>query len=112
MTGINDAVSFGQKLDWLKRMFNVKDREIGAAVNVSDALVCRWRNGERTLTRVRDENVLINLAGFFAGCAQQTERVHMLAQVLKLDDSDITEKNEAYRDACEYNFCIIRTDGT
>jgi len=99
MTGMNNTVSFGQKLDWLKRMFNVKDREIGAAVNVSDALVCRWRNGERTLVRVRDENVLNNLAGFFAGCARQTEKVHILAQALELGDSDITEKNEDYRNA-------------
>jgi len=30
MTVINDAVSFGQKLDRIKRVFNVEDREVGA----------------------------------------------------------------------------------
>jgi len=30
MTGKNDAVSFGQKLDWITIVFNVKDREVGA----------------------------------------------------------------------------------
>ena len=124
MTQAHNAVSFGEKLDWLKNEFRVKDREIGAAVSVSSALVCRWRKGERTLVRVRDANVLNSLAVFFAECSSNNAAPPpsstaaatsgspaaappgtaaapnlMLARVLELSDSEIIEKSEAYRNA-------------
>ena len=90
------ANGFAQKLDWLKTTFRVTDGEIGAAVGASDSLVCRWRKGERRLDRVRDADVINNLAVFFAG---REEQVDTLARVLQLSEIDIKDKNEAYLSA-------------
>ena|GEM_PF-3372032 len=96
MAAATSSDGFAQKLDWLKTTFKVTDGEIGAAVGASDSLVCRWRKGERRLDRVRDASVINNLACFFAG---RTEQIDTLARVLQQRETDITEKNEAYRSA-------------
>ena len=91
-----NAVSFGQKLNWLKSIFKVTDGEIGEAVSVSGSLVCRWRKDERILNP-EDIIVLKNLADFFATQSKQKNQAHILARALSLEEMAIKKENEDYR---------------
>jgi len=102
MEGSRETGSFGQKLNWLKSTFGGTDGEIGAAVGASDSLVCRWRNGQRSLDRIRDADLLNGLAGFFLDRAGHIGKTQALANALGVDDS-LTE-SEAY---CSAFVCFL-----
>ena len=102
-----DAASFGQKLDWLKSVCKVTDGEIGAAVGVSDSLVCRWRKDKRVLDRRKEARTLERLARFLLeqalGCGQGS----VLAGALGLDEAGI----EAESRSCQLALAAFLYDG-
>ena len=93
MPNKQDAIGFGQKLNWLKTTLDVTDGEIGAVAGASAALVCRWRSGERSLDRVRDAGVLQKLAEYFIRLAVELGKAQVIANVLSVDTDALAAKS-------------------
>ena len=91
-----NETSFGQKLDYLKKVFQVTDGEIGSYVHAAPSLVCRWRSGERSVDRFDDAYTVKRLAAFFIERAALKRRSPYLAEILSLDDTDIEIENESF----------------
>jgi len=87
------AVSFGEKLNFLKTQFQVSDREIGDYVGAVASLVCRWRNGERTLDKDDDVFAVKKLSLFFVERAVLKRQCSKLAEILSLDEKDVDTGN-------------------
>jgi hypothetical protein len=90
-----EETGFGQKLDHLKKVFQVTDGEIGNNVGVVASLVYRWRSGERTLDRFDNAHTVKQLAVFFIECAALRRQNARLAEILSISEADADVRNEA-----------------
>jgi len=99
------VVSFGEKLNFLKSQLQVSDREIGDYVGAVASLVCRWRNGERTLDKENDTFTIKKLALFFIERAVLKRQHSKLAEILSLDETDVdTESAVCVKRLAEFLF--------
>ena len=89
-----ETVSFGEKLQYMKTMYQVSDKEIGDFVGFVPSLVCRWRKGERTLDEYYDAPTIKRLAVFFIGRSVLKRAQPQLAEILSLAEADIEADNE------------------
>lgn len=93
MPNKQDATSFGKKLNWLKNTLSVTDGEIGAAAGASTPLVCRWRNGERSLDRIRDIGALQKLVDYFLRVADKRGNTAVIANALSVNIDTLTAES-------------------